>query len=75
MNCSRALHRPAIMTVLLLLAFNVQPALAEDKAAEWKAAIVGHVVVEQVGKTGVVAIYRNGPGPTVMVRTELEKWS
>jgi len=98
---------------LLLLAFHVQPALAQDKAAEWKPAIVGHVngiypqlgalyqdlhaapelafqevktaarlasemralgfdVVEHVGKTGVVAIYRNGPGPTVMVRTELD---
>jgi hippurate hydrolase len=25
-----------------------------------------------VGKTGIVAIYRNGPGPLVMVRTELD---
>jgi hippurate hydrolase len=42
MNCSLALDRPAMMLVLLL-AFNVQPALAQDKAAEWKAVIVGHV--------------------------------
>lgn len=33
---------------------------------------LGFTVTEQVGKTGVVAIYRNGPGPTVMVRTELD---
>ena len=112
MNGSLAVHRPAMM-LMLLLAFNVQPTLAQDKAAEWNAAIVGHVsgiypklgalyqdlhaspelafqevktaarlanemralgfdVVEQVGRTGVVAIYRNGPGPTVMVRTELD---
>jgi len=29
-------------------------------------------VTEKVGKTGLVAIYRNGDGPTIMVRTELD---
>jgi amidohydrolase len=29
-------------------------------------------VTEHVGKTGVVALYKNGAGPTVMVRTELD---
>ena len=33
---------------------------------------LGFEVTEGVGKTGIVAIYRNGPGPTVMVRTELD---
>ena len=33
---------------------------------------LGFQVTEKVGKTGVVAIYRNGIGPTVMVRTELD---
>jgi len=33
---------------------------------------LGFTVTEHVGKTGVVAIYRNGPGPVVMVRTELD---
>ena len=33
---------------------------------------LGFAVTEQVGGTGVVAIFRNGPGPTVMVRTELD---
>jgi hippurate hydrolase len=33
---------------------------------------VGFVVTEHVGKTGVVAIYHNGAGPTIMVRTELD---
>jgi hippurate hydrolase len=33
---------------------------------------LGFEVTEHVGKTGVVAIYKNGPGPTVMVRTELD---
>ena len=33
---------------------------------------LGFTVTEGVGKTGVVAIYRNGAGPTVLVRTELD---
>jgi len=33
---------------------------------------LGFEVTEHIGKTGLVAIYRNGPGPTVMVRTELD---
>ena len=41
-------------------------ALAKDMRA------LGFDVTEHIGKTGLVAIYRNGPGPTVMVRTELD---
>lgn len=33
---------------------------------------LGFSVTEHVGQTGLVAVYRNGPGPTVMVRTELD---
>ena len=33
---------------------------------------LGFEVTEHVGKTGVVALYRNGPGPKVLVRTELD---
>lgn len=32
---------------------------------------LGFEVTEGVGKTGIVAIYRNGKGPTVLVRTEM----
>ena len=39
-------------------------------AAEMRA--LGYEVTEGVGKTGLVALYRNGAGPTVMVRTELD---
>ncbi|HEV7543920.1 MAG TPA: amidohydrolase, partial [Reyranella sp.] len=39
-------------------------------AAEMRA--LGYEVTEGVGKTGIVALHRNGPGPTVMVRTELD---
>jgi hippurate hydrolase len=33
---------------------------------------LGFEVTENVGGTGVVAIYKNGPGPVIMVRTELD---
>src|SRR4051812_48099010 len=39
-------------------------------AAEMRA--LGFQVTEHVGKTGLVAMYRNGAGPTVLVRTELD---
>lgn len=39
-------------------------------AAEMRA--LGFDVTENVGRTGLVAIYKNGDGPTVMVRTELD---
>jgi amidohydrolase len=33
---------------------------------------LGFTVTEGVGGTGIVAVVRNGPGPTVLVRTELD---
>ena len=39
-------------------------------AAEMRA--LGFEVTEKVGRTGLVAIYNNGDGPTIMVRTELD---
>ncbi|MFH0303071.1 amidohydrolase [Bradyrhizobium sp. 31Argb] len=39
-------------------------------AAEMRA--IGFEVTEKVGKTGLVALYKNGDGPTIMVRTELD---
>ena len=43
---------------------------AAKLAAEMRA--LGFEVTEHVGKTGIVAIYKNGDGPTIMVRTELD---
>jgi hippurate hydrolase len=43
---------------------------AAKLAAEMRA--IGFEVTEKVGGTGLVAIYRNGDGPTIMVRTELD---
>src|SRR6186713_1717350 len=39
-------------------------------AAEMRA--LGFDVTENVGRTGLVALYSNGDGPTIMVRTELD---
>lgn len=33
---------------------------------------LGFEVTEGIAETGLVALYRNGPGPTVMVRTDLD---
>jgi amidohydrolase len=33
---------------------------------------LGFTVTEKVGKTGIVAVLKNGAGPTVLVRTELD---
>src|SRR5580692_7612153 len=43
---------------------------AAKLAAEMRA--LGFEVTEKVGKTGLVAIFKNGAGPTIMVRTELD---
>ncbi len=43
---------------------------AAKLAGEMRA--LGFTVTEGVGKTGLVAIYRNGAGPTVLMRTELD---
>jgi len=43
---------------------------ATKLAAEMRA--LGFDVTEKVGRTGLVAIYKNGDGPTIMVRTELD---
>ena len=51
------------------LAFNEHQTAA--KLAE-RARALGFEVTTGVGGTGVVALLRNGPGPTVMLRTELD---
>ena len=43
---------------------------AAKLAGEMRA--LGFTVNEGVGKTGIVATYKNGPGPTVLIRTELD---
>ncbi len=51
------------------LGFN-EVRTASKLAAEMRRA--GFEVTEKVGRTGLVALYRNGAGPTVMVRTDMD---
>ncbi|WP_171020119.1 amidohydrolase [Hydrogenophaga sp. 2FB] len=62
---------------VLYKALHAKPELAFQEtepasrlAREMRAS--GFEVTEKVGRTGVVAILRNGPGPTVMVRTDMD---
>jgi amidohydrolase len=43
---------------------------AAKLASRWRSA--GYDVTEHVGGTGVVAVLKNGPGPIIMLRTELD---
>jgi amidohydrolase len=52
-----------------------ETAFQETRTASLLAATMrklGFDVTEKIGKTGIVAIYRNGEGPTVLIRTELD---
>ena len=54
---------------------HAEVAMHETRTAALLAAKMrklGFAVTEKVGTTGVVAIYKNGEGPTVLVRTELD---
>lgn len=61
----------------LYLDLHQHPELSSHEtrtAAELAAKLreLGYEVTEHVGGTGVVGILKNGPGPTVMLRTELD---
>lgn len=61
--------------VYLHLHSNPELGFQEDKTASYLAArmhALGFEVTEHVGRTGIVAVLRNGAGPTVMIRTELD---
>ncbi len=66
---------PALFDLYKDIHAHPEVAFQENRTAALLAARMrklGFEVTEGVGKTGVVAIYRNGPGPVVLVRTELD---
>jgi hippurate hydrolase len=66
---------PAIETLYQQLHSSPELGFAEHKTAANLAKLaksLGYEVTTGVGGTGVVAILRNGPGPTVMLRTEMD---
>ncbi|MBB1599164.1 amidohydrolase [Variovorax sp. UMC13] len=66
---------PSLETLYKDLHANPELAFQEVRTAARMAEEMrklGFEVTEKVGGTGVVALYRNGAGPTVLVRTELD---
>jgi len=49
---------------------NLESKTAKRLAAEIRA--LGYEVTEGVGGTGIVAVLKNGPGPTVMIRADMD---
>ncbi|MCW4460918.1 amidohydrolase [Sphingomonas sp. BT-65] len=70
-----AAEYPALEATYKDLHRNPELAFAETRTAAILAKqmrALGFEVTEKVGKTGVVAVLRNGAGPTVMVRTDMD---
>jgi hippurate hydrolase len=66
---------PDIEALYINLHRNPELAFQEIQTAATlaeRARALGYEVATGVGRTGVVAVLRNGPGPTVMLRTELD---
>lgn len=66
---------PKLDALYLDLHRNPELSLHEEKTAAKMAAqlrALGFEVTEKVGGFGVVGVLRNGPGPTVMVRTDMD---
>ncbi len=66
---------PALQTLYEDIHSHPELGLAETRTAALlagKMRDLGFTVTEKVGGTGVVAIYRNGAGPVLMIRTELD---
>ncbi len=70
-----AKQMPSLMAIYRDLHANPELSFMEVKTAAKLAAEVrklGFTVTEKVGGTGVVAVMKNGPGPVVMIRTDMD---
>ena len=66
---------PGLMAIYRDLHANPELSFQETRTAGVLAAAArkaGFEVTEKVGRTGVVAVLRNGPGPTVLIRTDMD---
>jgi hippurate hydrolase len=66
---------PGLMAVYRDLHANPELSFQEVRSAKVLANAArkaGFEVTEKVGKTGVVAVLRNGPGPTVLIRADMD---
>jgi hippurate hydrolase len=70
-----AADMPALVTLYQDLHANPELSFQEVETAKKLAArarALGFEVTESVGKTGVVAVMKNGPGPVVMLRADMD---
>jgi len=66
---------PELMTLYRDLHANPELSMAEARTPAKLAAEarkLGFAVTEKVGKTGVVAVMKNGPGPVLMLRADMD---
>ena len=66
---------PGLMAIYRDLHQNPELSFQEVRSAAIMAKAAraaGFEVTEKVGKTGVVAVLRNGPGPTVLIRADMD---
>jgi amidohydrolase len=66
---------PGLMTIYRDLHANPELSFQEHRSAKIMAEAArkaGFTVTEGVGKTGVVAVLRNGPGPVVLIRADMD---
>ena len=76
-DLSQAIHRdmPELMTLYRDLHEHPELSMQETRSAGLLAAEarrLGFEVTEHVGGTGVVAVMRNGPGPTLLLRADMD---
>src|SRR3954469_25120323 len=74
---SQAIHddMPQLMTLYRDLHGNPELSMQEVRTPAKLAAEVrkiGFEVTEHVGKTGVVAVMKNGPGPVLLIRDDMD---
>jgi amidohydrolase len=75
LNESIRADMPQLMTLYRDLHANPELSMQESRtpaklAAEMKK--LGFTVTEKVGKTGVVSVLKNGPGPVLMIRADMD---
>ena len=66
---------PSLMTLYRDFHANPELSMSEVRTPTKLAAEarrLGFTVTEHVGKTGVVAVLRNGPGPTLLIRADMD---
>ena len=66
---------PGLMATYRDFHANPELSFAEIRSAAIMAAAArkaGFTVPEKVGKTGIVAVIKNGPGPTVLIRADMD---